>query len=54
MQHDEVIAPFGPTGGGQGSFVGEMVKDLKAHVFPDRELKVLTTHDGKLAAKVVG
>lgn len=42
----DVIAPFGGT--------DEMVKDLKLKVFAERELKVLTTHDGKLAAKVVG
>lgn len=35
----EVIAPFGPAGGGQASFAEEMVKDLKAKVFPDREVK---------------
>ena len=42
-----------PAGGGQGSFADEMVKDLKAKVFPGRELKVLAVEDGRLAVKVV-
>lgn len=40
----EVIAPFGGA--------EEMVKDLKAKVFPSRELKYLDTKDGKREVKV--
>jgi cytolysin-activating lysine-acyltransferase len=40
FQHVEVIAPFGGA--------EEMVKDLKANVFPTREIKYLTVNkDGK-------
>jgi len=40
----EVIAPFGGA--------EEMVKDLKAAVFPDREIKMLAVKDGKRDVRV--
>jgi cytolysin-activating lysine-acyltransferase len=41
----EVIAPFGGP--------EEMVKDLKAAVFPDREIRMLVVKDGKRDVRVV-
>ena len=41
----EVIAPFGGA--------EEMVKDLKAAVFPDREIKMMVVKDGKRDVRVV-
>jgi cytolysin-activating lysine-acyltransferase len=41
----EVFAPFGGA--------DAMVADLKAKVFPDRELRVLTLTDGKREVRVV-
>jgi cytolysin-activating lysine-acyltransferase len=51
----EVIAPFGRAGGAQqGSYAEEMVRDLKAKVFPDRELKyVALGAGGKMEVRVV-
>ena len=46
MQYDEVIAPFGGA--------EEMVKDLKANVFPDRAINfVAVTKDGKKEVRAV-
>jgi hypothetical protein len=49
----EVIAPFGPAGGGQASLAEEMVKDLKANVHPSREIKFLAMgRDGRKEVRV--
>lgn len=40
----EVIAPFGGS--------EEMVKDLKAKVFPDRQIKYLAAVDGRKVVRV--
>jgi len=41
----ETIAPFGGA--------EEMVKDLKAAVFPDREIRMMVVKDGKRDVRVV-
>jgi hemolysin-activating ACP:hemolysin acyltransferase len=50
----EVVAPFGPAGGGQASLAEEMVKDLKANVFPSREVKFLALgRNGKREVRIM-
>ena len=61
FQHDEVIAPGACPGPRRRSFekrsgggAEEMVKDLKANVFPDRAINfVAVTKDGKKETRVV-
>ncbi len=46
MRGGDRFAPIGRAGGAQGSYAEEMVRDLKAKVFPDRELKYVALGAG--------